>query len=185
MRILVDLDEVTTQWNKLFAQRTRELFPHIDFPFLKNNANWDMTHGLDATGKAAIQTLMELPGFYRDLEPVDGVVQALNEMVAEGHTVFICSTPYITNPTCASDKVDWVVKHLGKEWGARLILTTDKTVVFGDILIDDKPVITGSHTPSWEHVIFDTSYNRHIDGKRRLSDWTDWRALLTKEEVFA
>ncbi|MCT7149596.1 hypothetical protein M1196_23400, partial [Salmonella enterica subsp. enterica serovar Oranienburg] len=67
-----------------------------------------------------------------------------------------------------------------------MIITTDKTLVRGDILIDDKPVISGelpeystgtNHARSWEHVIFDQSYNRHITNRRRILDWGDIGAL--------
>jgi 5'-nucleotidase len=38
---------------------------------------------------------------------------------------------------------EWVENHLGKDWINRLILTRDKTMINGDVLIDDKINITG------------------------------------------
>lgn len=37
----------------------------------------------------------------------------------------------------------WVEKHLGPQFVERIILTRDKTVVLGDLLIDDKDTIQG------------------------------------------
>ena len=37
----------------------------------------------------------------------------------------------------------WVEKHLGKSWVERIILTRDKTMVAGHILIDDTEHIAG------------------------------------------
>lgn len=37
----------------------------------------------------------------------------------------------------------WIEKHLGYDFLDQIILTRDKTVVTGDILIDDKPDILG------------------------------------------
>lgn len=37
----------------------------------------------------------------------------------------------------------WVEKHLGQEFLEQVILTRDKTLITGDILIDDKPDIQG------------------------------------------
>lgn len=37
----------------------------------------------------------------------------------------------------------WVERHLGPEFLDKVILTRDKTIVSGDILIDDKPDILG------------------------------------------
>lgn len=35
-------------------------------------------------------------------------------------------------------------KHLGQEFLEQIVLTRDKTVVSGDLLIDDRPDITGN-----------------------------------------
>lgn len=179
MIFLIDQDGVLADWNAKFEQRIVEFAPHIDFPFLKDNANWDMSVGLDAEGRAAIETVMSMPGFYADIDPFPGVSQALNEMGAAGHTVFICTSPYISNPTCASDKLAWLDQHIGRGWAKRAIITSDKTIVHGDILIDDRPDITGDVTPSWEHVIFTAPYNRQVkDARRRLNTLANWKDLL-------
>ncbi|KAG2460769.1 NT5C protein, partial [Polypterus senegalus] len=77
----------------------------------------------------------------------------------------------------------WVEKHLGPEFVERLILTRDKTVVWGDLLIDDKDRITGVEpNPSWEHIVFTCCHNTHLDLKpprRRLQSWADdWRSII-------
>ena len=66
---------------------------------------------------------------------------------------------------------------LGNDWIRNIILTNDKTVVKADILIDDKPVITGVENPEWEHIIFDQPYNRQIKDKRRI-DWGNWKSVI-------
>lgn len=37
----------------------------------------------------------------------------------------------------------WVEKHLGHEFLEQVILTRDKTLISGDLLIDDRPDILG------------------------------------------
>ena len=46
-------------------------------------------------------------------------------------------------------KFKWIEDHLGAEWINRAIITRDKTMVYGDVLIDDKPSIQGM----WLHPI--------------------------------
>lgn len=58
----------------------------------------------------------------------------------------------------------------------RLILTHDKTLVYGDVLVDDKGIITGAVTPAWKHLIHDQSHNRYVLNAPRMSDWREWRA---------
>jgi 5'-nucleotidase len=57
-----------------------------------------------------------------------------------------------------------------------VILTRDKTLVRGDILVDDKPTIAGLATPLWRHILFDQPYNRHFPTLRL--NWFTWREIL-------
>lgn len=52
-------------------------------------------------------------------------------------------------------------------------ITLDKHLVYGDILIDDRPTIKHAETARWRHVLFDRQYNRHIATHLRLRGWTD------------
>jgi 5'-nucleotidase len=54
-----------------------------------------------------------------------------------------------------------------------MVITQDKTLVCGDVLIDDKPVIEGLMTPQWVHMVFDASYNQHIQTPFRMT-WSNW-----------
>jgi hypothetical protein len=47
-----------------------------------------------------------------------------------------------------------------------VILTRDKTLVRGDVLVDDKPEIGGLATPHWRHLLYDQPYNRNSPGPR-------------------
>ena len=98
-------------------------------------------------------------------------------MVAAGPSVNICTTPWLPNPTCAQDKLDWLNKHLGAGWSSRAVITTDKTRIRGDIIIDDKPEIHGEFEPEWEHVLFDQPYNVTVE-KRRICDWSEWAEII-------
>jgi 5'-nucleotidase len=184
MILLFDQDGVLAQWQHNFDRRFREHAPHIDAPFLKHNSSWHMTQGLDDEGVDAVNYVMQLPGFYAELEPAEGAAEALNTALDEGHQVFICTTPYITNPTCASDKIDWAEKHIGKGWGKRMILTSDKTAVRGDFLFDDRPEVTGGFVPDWEHVLVTQPYNEHInDGRQRIDSLSQWRDIVEGAHV--
>lgn len=71
-------------------------------------------------------------------------------------------------------------EHLGPEWVGRIILTSDKTAVKGDVLIDDKPKIVGAHHPVWKHLLFSAPYNTAMDTAHRLSSWSNCVEALRK-----
>ncbi|MBW2972524.1 5'-3'-deoxyribonucleotidase [Candidatus Woesearchaeota archaeon] len=117
------------------------------------------------------------PGFFRELPPVPGGIEALLE-VSKRHDVYICTSPLYQYENCVLEKYEWVDRHLGRGWTPRIIITRDKTVVSGDCLIDDNPDIKGARTPDWEHILYDMPYNRHVKHKRRISWDSDWRSVL-------
>ncbi|XP_060219608.1 5'(3')-deoxyribonucleotidase, mitochondrial isoform X5 [Meriones unguiculatus] len=84
---------------------------------------------------------------------------------------------------CPYEKYAWVEKHLGPDFLEQIVLTRDKTVVSADLLIDDRPDITGAEPhPSWEHILFTACHNYHLQlqpPRRRLHSWADdWKAIL-------
>lgn len=89
----------------------------------------------------------------------------------------ICTAPLSQYENCVLEKYRWVEKHLGRDFVSKIILTRDKTLIRGDILIDDRPEITGIIEPAWEHIVFNLPYNKNVSGKRRIA-WENWRSVL-------
>jgi 5'-nucleotidase len=93
--------------------------------------------------------------------------------------VYICTSPLHHYDNCVLEKFEWVEQHLGREFTSRLILSRDKTLVHGDVLVDDNPSVTGVRTPTWRHVVFHQNYNRTVMGPRMT--WQSWREVLLGE----
>lgn len=178
LHVAVDQDEVLYHWNESFQREAIERYPHITFPFMKANHSWDLTHGLGAEGRKAVEDLKNLPGFYLNLRPIDGAKEALEEMEREGIHINIVTAPTVTNPTCASDKHNALDRDFGHKWAKRAVITDDKTVVMADFLIDDRPDIRGYYKPVWQHIVFDQPYNQHVKNRFRMLDWSEWRTVL-------
>ncbi|WP_114906723.1 5' nucleotidase, NT5C type [Ornithinimicrobium murale] len=183
--LLVDMDGVLFDWSSGFYRILDELAqargvehglpPATElraFDFAKAVPQGD-EHTLDMVWEA-----MRHPELYTRLAPMPGAVEALNE-AAESYETFICSTPEKNNPTCASDKIAAMTEHFGDPWRKRIILTHDKTIVHGDVLVDDKDFITGQMAgrTSWQQVFFTQPYNAALPGPR-LDTWAEWREVV-------
>lgn len=170
MIVLVDMDGVLANWDKHYSKMLAHHYPDaVEIPY--EERPFLSPHKVMSEQEAFIQSL---PGYYRDLEPIEGGLAALEELEANGHDVRLCSTPAVQNPTCASDKLDWVDEHLGSKWVKRTILTHDKTLILGDVLVDDKPFITGiNEFPTWIHVLFDQPYNQLSEAEFRMEGWEE------------
>lgn len=183
MIILLDMDEVLAAWGKRFDElgRLAGLFDDPAYPAYEERTRWDLHVGLSPEQKRIQYDLLRMEGFYAGIEPMPGALDAALDLMDRGHEVFIVSSPYLANETCASEKLAWVDNYLGGDWPDRTILTLDKTAIRGDLLVDDKPDIRGRFDRDWEQVCF---------GKNKYSDTTEalrmreWHEVLSYSEEF-
>jgi len=176
--LLVDMDSVIVDWDGAFMDRWLKRHPE-DEELIRNRKEFEFEKNFPPERQDEIIEVMTEPGYYSSMRALPGVIAALKEIVELGYDVRICTAPDLRcAPACAAEKFQWVKEHLGEEWMSRLIIARDKTHVKGKLLVDDKPYVTGSGVPSWEHVVFDAPYNRDVGGKNRLARWADWRQVL-------
>lgn len=77
-------------------------------------------------------------GFYTALKPIAGALEAMDTILrADKFAPYILTAPSIYNPLSYTEKRLWVENHLGFEWVERLIISPDKSLLKGDVLIDD------------------------------------------------
>ncbi|WP_427184509.1 5'-3'-deoxyribonucleotidase [Bordetella bronchialis] len=180
MLILIDQDGVLADFENAFIEAWRTAHPGIPPVEFADRKSFHILEDYPADLRGRAEALYTAPGFIRDLPPVPGALDAVRELVELGMDVRICSSPLRQYENCVAEKYRWVEKHLGRAWTERLILTRDKTLVQGDILIDDRPAIEGAARPRWRHIVYDAPYNRHVADKPRLS-WSNWRNVLGGE----
>lgn len=171
---LLDMDGNWLQWGVRLNEILLRLDPSYPIVDDEKRTGWDDLAG-PGGDRAVLKAAMNHPDLYADLKPFPYAVEAILEMADEGWDVFHCSTPTWTNPGCVAGKLAAIDQHFGPKAVDRLILTHDKTLVQGDVLIDDKAIITGAAVPTWKHLIHDQSHNRHVAGAPRMSDWREWR----------
>lgn len=175
--ILIDQDGPLADFEGYFLEKWKERYPDEFYLPLEKRRGFYISLDYPAELKEKVLALQWEKNFILNLPPVSGGVEAVKEMVQEGHDVWICTSPLSAYENCVPEKFSWVEKYFGREFTKKIILTKDKTLIKGDYLIDDKPEITGSMKPNWEHIIFDAPYNKESPGKR-LIGWSDWRKVL-------
>jgi 5'-nucleotidase len=172
--VLVDMDGCLVDWDRGFddawAKRSS----------IDRQASYAMESCVPPELKEEARMVFHEQGFFSRLPPMEGGLRALAEMREAGLNVLLCTSPVLTSRYCAAEKFEWVERHLGTEWLPRVVLTTDKTVVKGDVLIDDKPRITGFEAePEWQQIVFNAPYNAGTKHSVRLSHWANWRDALS------
>lgn len=75
-------------------------------------------------------------GFFENLKPIRGAIESVVEL-SKSNEVYILTAPSIRNPFSYVEKRVWVEKWLGMSFVERLIISPNKSLVRGEILIDD------------------------------------------------
>lgn len=176
MKILIDLDGVIADFEKAFYEEWYNRHPDKTIVLPEERTKFYIR---DEHPEVAhlIREIYNMPGFFLSFPVIPGSIEALKEMLNRGHEVFICSSPSSENDNCIPEKIRWIKEHLGNDFIRRIIITKDKTLVKGDVLIDDRPEVTGVAKPEWELIIFDRPYNKHIKDRKRIT-WDNWQNIL-------
>lgn len=176
--VLVDMDGPLADFDQLFFRRCRENGWSLDCERRQQRHRFATDHMPDERERRLAREMVNTPGWFADLPVTDGALAGLNAL-ADVADVWICSKPLEANPTCRDEKAKWLVEHFGAQWERRLILAPDKSLVRGDILLDDAPKRRWFDRAYWTPVLFDAPFNR---------DWTDlprWDWSRPVEELLA
>lgn len=137
---------------------------------------------VDRKARRKARLFVDSSAWFADLPVVEGAVEGINAL-AEHAEVWICTKPLEANLTCRDDKAMWVRKNLGVEWERRLIMAPDKSLVIGDVLLDDAPKPEWFVRAPWQPVVFSTPWNGPGSVWGELPHWTwgeDVERLLEK-----
>lgn len=110
-------------------------------------------------------------GWFRALPLVPGAREGI-ELLTEHADVWICTKPLEANPTCRDEKVEWVAEHLGEDWVKRVIITPNKGMVKGAVLLDDAPVRRHIERAEWKPVVFPRPWNGEGSEWAGLPRWS-------------
>lgn len=175
---LVDMDGVVADFEGGFITAWQQKYPGRPYVPLGERKTFKLTDDYPLEMVEDVKKVYCTPGFFGNLPVIPGAVEAIQEMHNCGHEIFFCTSPLSSWENCVGEKHAWIEHTFGREWVRKIILTKDKTLINGDLLIDDNPELHGVRFPSWEHVIFDAPYNRGVIGKRRFRFWSEWKELL-------
>lgn len=127
----------------------------------------------DERHKEVITSLHITQNFFRNLPLIQGALEGWQRIIDLGYEPRIFSSPLHTNQWCKDEKIAWLEEHLGKEVAEKAIIDRRKYLHDGIALIDDRPEREGSDQASWQHVVFDASYNQSSSAALRLHGWDD------------
>lgn len=125
--------------------------------------------------KLALMKNPEMPypqsqyGFYTELKEMTNAVSAMHYLwKSPKFDPWIATAPSVDNPMSYTEKRIWVGRILGREYADRLIIIPDKSLLKGDILIDD--LIEGRGQENFEGELWQFG----------SPEYPDWKTITDK-----
>ncbi len=190
--VIFDMDEVLVDWEKGFALRFKEKFPHLEYKSVEEREHWWLPNNYSEDIREAIGHIAFEEEFFLNLHPKEGALEAVKWVFDQGFGMAICTSPLWTRDAkiisrCIAEKILWIDKYFGEltplfnpESKLQITMTHDKTLVHGDILIDDRPEITGKCQPTWEHLLFDNGHKFNDGCLQERINWTNYQSVIQK-----
>lgn len=171
-RVLVDLDGVIFDFNRRVAEIVRQEFPHITVPRTLNQFFY-FEDNFPEHVRPTIREITARRGFFASFKLIEGALSGWQRIFDAGLQPTVCSSPLKNNPTCREEKISAVERHFGRQAADQAIITRDKHLCDGIILIDDRGKLHGVNQAAWVHGVFDYPHNRDTQSDYRIRGWND------------
>lgn len=109
-------------------------------------------------------------GFWLDM-PIQPLARETMKYICDKHDVYIVTAPWPTSKNCIPEKIEWVRQYLPFFDIRKMIFCNNKSLLKGDIIVDDSPSYLRSHGCRYT-VAYDYPYNREVKCDFRAKDWS-------------
>jgi 5'-nucleotidase len=175
--VLVDMDGVLADFDQELIERLHARHPAV--PRIITRANFYVSDDY-AEHADLVRSISNEAGFFDSLPMIEGALEGWQRILESGYHPRICSSPIRTNPYSKSEKLGWLEQHFAPVFGRLVvdeaIITSHKEEHSGIALVDDRPELANADRAPWQHIVFDTPYNRHVQ-QPRLYGWRDSNLL--------
>lgn len=142
--LFLDMDNVITDFSgaacdwfndALQSPRYKGDYPMDLMPeHIKIYTIWENYHLPKGLGESLLKQMFDDPNFWY-MAPMTGAINGVKNL-CELYNTYIVTAP-VWNDVCVPEKIDWIKVHLPFFELERLIFTRDKSILRGDILVDD------------------------------------------------
>ncbi len=179
--VLCDVDGVITNFTQFYIDCAEHVgvIPkgHVKPGWKPDQWNIGKALRLTRDGRAAVWGRMRERNVASLIELYPGAKEGVSDLM-QSADVYFPTQPIYESPTWEYDRYHWFKQHFSEAVAERLIFTKDKSILFGHVMIDDKP----EHLVNWKRrwgsgtaVLWPQPYNENVRIRAFRPNDHDWR----------
>ncbi len=180
MTILVDMDDTIEQMLKAWLDGANKKYGRN--VACEESVSWDVSAAYPGLTREQIYDIPRQPGFWKTVDPVPGAAEALQRFTAAGHKVFIVTaTPY---EQISEKMTDHLFRYFPFLTWDQVIITGNKQMIRGDVLIDDgvHNLEGGDYVKILVTAPYNKDYDAEANGMIRVRNWQEIEEEIRKLE---
>lgn len=177
LKVLVDMDDTMT--NLLGSWLDRLNKKHGTDVSYEDVTCWDMCVFFPSLSKEEVFAPLHDDTLWEDIRPIAGSVRCLNQIIKDGHEVFVVTASHYNTVKPKFEKV--LLEYFPFISWDNVIITSKKQMIKGDILIDDAPhnLVDGDYFKVLMNAPHNQSYDAENNGMVRVDNWEKIYKLIT------
>lgn len=176
LTVLVDLDDTMTYLVRAWVPAINKKFGTNVSP--EDITGWRVERFFPDLSRNKVYSVMKDPGFWDTVQPREGAQEYLRRLIDDGHNVYVVTASYYVG---LEEKMKAVLfRHFPFLTWKNVIITSDKQLVMGDVLIDDAP---HNHVGgTYKSIVMDAPHNRgaSVDGAIFVKNWEEAYAAVRR-----
>lgn len=177
-KVLVDMDD--TMENLLVCWLNRLNKKHGTNVAHHNVHSWDMCEFFPSLSKKEVFAPLHDETLWDEIEPIKGSVQYLKRLIEDGHEIYVVTASHYNTVKPKIEKV--LFKYFPFISWDNVIITSNKQMIKGDILIDDAPhnLVDGGYFKILMDAPHNQGYSAENNGMVRVYNWEEIYKLITR-----
>lgn len=176
MTILIDMDDTMEQLARGWIRYLNQRYGTDTRP--EDAVAWDMSRAFPSLTKEQVYAALDEDELWDEVLPMPGAAETIQRLMEEGHQIYVVTATGYRTLKAKMEKV--LFKYFPFITWDQVIITRDKHMVQGDVLIDDGP--HNLERGTYRKILFDAVHNRSFDestvGAVRASTWEEVYDLL-------
>lgn len=154
-------------WSFCMSYRIEMDITGLDDPNRKYYMTENMVNQKD---RSLVRYMIDKSSFFRTLPVTPGAKEGVIRLM-EHFDVWVCTKPLDSSRSGRSDKMFWIERNFPNLY-TKVIMAPKKSMVVGDILLDDAPALDCIDQAVWKPVVFKDTFNGEKSNWAHLPHWS-------------